>query len=120
MRFLIDNALSPQLAEKLRAAGHDARHVREHNLQHATDEVIFDFASAEDRILVSADTDFGAIVTLRQQRKPSVILFRNPAPHHPNKQAELLLNNLFGISEHLEAGAIVILHQDRIRVRRLS
>jgi len=69
VRFLIDNALSPQLTEKLRAAGHDAHHVREHNMQYATDEAIFDLAAAENRILVSADTDFGTIVTLRRQRQ---------------------------------------------------
>ena len=29
MRFLIDNNLSPLLADRLRAAGHDAAHVRD-------------------------------------------------------------------------------------------
>ncbi len=48
MRFLVDNALSPRLAEALRAAGHDAVHVRDYGLHAAPDEVIF-FRSSVDR-----------------------------------------------------------------------
>jgi predicted nuclease of predicted toxin-antitoxin system len=65
MRFLIDNALSPALALLLQQAGHDAIHVRELGLQHADDEVIFEHAAAEHRIVVSADGDFGTLLAVR-------------------------------------------------------
>jgi len=42
MRFLIDNALSPYLAEGLRKARHDAVHVRDLGLAVAPDQAIFD------------------------------------------------------------------------------
>ena len=61
MRFLIDNALSPSLTAFLQQPGHDAIHVRELGLQHADDEVIFEHAAAEHRIVVSADADFGTL-----------------------------------------------------------
>jgi predicted nuclease of predicted toxin-antitoxin system len=75
MRFLVDNALSPVLATLLSQAGHDALHVRTIELQRAEDIVIFDKAAADDRIVVSADTDFGTLLAARNVRKPSVIQF---------------------------------------------
>jgi len=118
MKLLVDNALSPELARILQTAGHDAVHVRDRNLQHAADEVIFEAAAAEGRVIVSADTDFGAILTLRRQTHPSLILFRNPSPRRAEPQAQLLLTNLPSFRDDLEQGAIVVLRLDRIRIRR--
>jgi hypothetical protein len=42
MRFLIDNALSPVVAEELKRAGHDAIHVRTYGMQAADDIDIFE------------------------------------------------------------------------------
>ena len=120
MKFLIDNALSPELAKLLETATHDAVHVRDRHLEQASDEEIFESAAGEGRIIVSADTDFGTILTFRRQKLPSVIIFRHPSPRRPNMQAQLLLVNLPSFTEDLMQGAIVILRQDRIRVRRLT
>ena len=65
MRLLVDNALSPALADLLRNAGHEAVHVREVGLHHADDEAIFERAAAEDFIVVSADTDFATLLATR-------------------------------------------------------
>jgi len=83
MNFLVDNAVSPQLAHFLKQAGHDAVHVRDYALSAAEDTVIFDRAAQQGRVIVSADTDFGTLLALRQEQKPSVILFRGAIPRRP-------------------------------------
>lgn len=119
MRLLLDANLSPEVARLLKKAKHDAIHVSEIGLLSAPDPEIMETAAQEDRILLTADADFGALLALGSRAAPSVVLLRSADHLRPVEQAELLAANLSLISEDLERGAIASLTRDRLRVRDL-
>lgn len=119
MRFLIDNALSPYVADGLRGRGHDAVHIRDLSLQSADDIVVFELAAREGRTLVSADTDFGTLLALSEAREPSVVLFRRGMERKPREQLPFLLAHMATIESAATKGAIIVLEESRLRIRYL-
>lgn len=107
------------VAEALREGGHDTVHVRDYGLQAADDSIIFERAANEQRVLISADTDFGTLLALRERASPSIILFRRAATRRPDRQVRLLLDSLASLTAQLEEGSLVVIEEGRIRVRRL-
>ena len=105
MRFLIDENLSPRVAEILHTAGHDAAHAGDLGLAAASDPAVLEAAGSDDREIVSADTGFGALLAHGHRDKPSVVLFRRLHDRRASVRAQLLLDNLDAVTGDLEAGA---------------
>jgi predicted nuclease of predicted toxin-antitoxin system len=59
VKLLLDANLSPEVRRRLQEAGHDAIHVADVGLLTATDPVILQAAAKDERILLTADSDFG-------------------------------------------------------------
>jgi predicted nuclease of predicted toxin-antitoxin system len=118
VRFLIDECLSFRLAEELKTAGHDVLHAVDSDLQGAPDEAVMRLAIEGARVLISADTDFGELLASTSASVPSLILLRR-SDRRPEVLANLLLANLSEIEDDLSSGALVVITDQRIRVRRL-
>jgi hypothetical protein len=75
-------------------------------------------ADRENRILVSADTDFGELLANAPVLAPSVILLRR-ADKRADSLAAVVLANLQQVTDDLAAGALLVISDTRIRARRL-
>jgi predicted nuclease of predicted toxin-antitoxin system len=118
VRFLLDECLSARFDPLLEAAGHDAVHLQALNLLGSTDQEVLEAAKEDGRVLISADTDFGELLAQAGAATPSLILLRqgNRTPEH---QARTIKSNLDDVTADLDAGAVVVFTDDRIRIRRL-
>jgi len=84
----------------------------------ADDQQVLAWAEAEGRIVVTLDADFHALLALSQARAPSVVRIRVEG-----LRAQELSQLLQKVAGHcradIEAGAMVSVHRNRIRIGRL-
>jgi predicted nuclease of predicted toxin-antitoxin system len=76
-------------------------------------------ARGESRVLISADTDFGTLLAREGADRPSIMLIRRLSGRRATEQAAIILANLDVVSEDLDSGAVVVLTDEWVRVRRL-
>jgi predicted nuclease of predicted toxin-antitoxin system len=118
MRWLLDQGLPLRAADLLRSAGEDAVHVSEIGMAKTADELILKHASEEDRILVTLDADFHAILALSGAKGPSVIRFRMEGMT-ATSAADLILKIAEKFGSHLLAGCMLSCDEERARLRKL-
>lgn len=118
LSFLLDENLPPSLALKLKALGYNARHVAEIGYINTDDYKILLLAEQSGEIILTHDTDYGTLLALHKMSTPSVILFRL---EQLNTQIlyDLLEANLDNLKEDLIAGAIIVIEEVGIRIRKL-
>lgn len=75
MRFVVDECFGPQVAGRLQDEGHDVLSVYE-AARGALDEDILAVAVREDRIVITADKNFGDLVFRDHRPHRGVILLR--------------------------------------------
>ncbi len=118
MRLLLNESISHRIAEPLRAAGHDVVHVEDLSMLGVSDRAVLERAAAEDRTVVTADTDFGTLLALSGAALPSVIQFRRES-HWPEQQLQFLLAETDQLEEPCSQGCVVTVTDRRIRIRSL-
>jgi predicted nuclease of predicted toxin-antitoxin system len=118
VKLLVDECLHPTVAMLLTGAGHDAVHIVDLGLRAALDATIMQAAVDSGRVLISADTDFGELLAASGAMLPSVVLLRRHG-HDPSEQVDAILGAIEAVGDDLDAGAVVVISDTRLRVRTL-
>jgi predicted nuclease of predicted toxin-antitoxin system len=118
MRFLADMGVSMTVINTLRRAGYEAVHLSELGLQRLPDASIMLKALQEQRVVLTFDLDFTDLLAASGDALPSVVIFRlkNTSPAFVSIR---LMTVLSECGDSLRTGAIAIVEDSRIRLRRL-
>jgi len=118
MRLLADMGVSPLTVKALCDQGYNAIHLCEQGLERLEDNLIMVKAKNEDRIVLTFDLDFGELLAFSGDSLPSVIIFRleTASPDYVMSKLKPVLNQC---QKDLEEGAIIIVKDNRYRVRNL-
>jgi predicted nuclease of predicted toxin-antitoxin system len=118
MKFLADMGVSMTVVKTLRSAGYEAIHLSELGLQRLPDASIMLKAFQEQRVVLTFDLDFTDLLAASGDALPSVVIFRlkNTSPAFVSIR---LMTVLSECGDSLRTGAIAIVEDGRVRLRRL-
>jgi predicted nuclease of predicted toxin-antitoxin system len=110
--------LSPQWCQVFKQQGWEAFHWSTIGNPRASDQAIMDWAQANDSIVFTHDLDFGAILAATHAEGPSVIQVRTQDVS-PEYLSDIVTSALHQHADLLEEGALMIIDEEKIRVRIL-
>ncbi len=118
MNFLLDMNLPRQLGRLLQQDGHRWRHVGDIGLHEADDIDIVAEARSQREVILTHDLDYGGLLAFSGDSSPSVVIVRLRQPQAEAISAQLR-DSWSELEPALAAGAIVVLEDGVVRIRRL-
>ena len=118
LKLLADMNISPLTVQVLRAQDWDIVRVNARLPANASDDEILALARMEDRVIVTQDLDFSALIALGGYVRPSLITFRLNVPE-PNTVTRRLLAVLAQYDSALRDGCALTIDERVVRLRRL-
>ena len=110
--------LSPDLAEWLRAEGHDAVHANELSMYQSPDSEILQSAAGTGRVIITADLDFPRLLAALGSTGPGLILLRG-GNYSESESRDCVRRVLMSIPQTELSRSIVVVDRERIRRRWL-
>ncbi|MBI1983233.1 MAG: DUF5615 family PIN-like protein [Acidobacteria bacterium] len=109
--------ISPRTVKFLRELGHDAVRLSDFGMERASDFDVIAHAAHESQVVLTFDLDYPALLALGRTERVSSVLFRTVIAD-PAWINSRLSQCLPLVEDALREGAIVIVEDDRVRVRR--
>jgi len=114
VRLLVDEGVDARVVTRLRADGHDVTHIAELS-PGIGDDAVLAMANTEDRLLLTADKDFGELVFRLRRATVGVLLIRLPGqPSHA--RAETVSQAVAAYGEQIRSG-FAVLSAGTLRIR---
>ena len=117
MKFLADMGVSPVTVAFLRKIGYEALRLPEVGLERRSDADVIAYAVDHGQVILTFDLDYPALLALNPSSRASVIVFRTVSAD-PEWINQRLDQTLVLLADALNNGAIVVVEDDRYRVRR--
>ncbi len=114
MQFVVDESTGDAVAEYLRSSGYDVLVVAE-TMPQADDADILARATAEGRIVITNDKDFGELVFRSGQAHQGILLLRLHDESAANR-VRVVKSVLDGYADRL-AGYFVVATENSVRIR---
>jgi len=118
LRFIADVHISPLTVAALRQQGYDILRITEVLPATAADLEILEFARAENRIVLTQDLDFSALVALGGYVQPSLVTLRLSSAQ-PDVVSRRLLEVLPQLEQVLVEGSAITIEDNAVRFRKL-
>jgi predicted nuclease of predicted toxin-antitoxin system len=118
MKILVDMNLSPGWADFLIENGLEAIHWSSIGSPDTSDTEIIAYARTHDFTIFTNDLDFGFILAITHNKKPSVIQTRTGALGH-NRIGDIVIGAVKTLAAEIEKGALVTIDQHKTRVTLL-
>lgn len=118
MKFLIDMNLSPRWCEYLHAQGWNSVHWSHVGIGSAPDNEIMQRARHDQRVVLTHDLDYGAMLAATHATGPSVVQVRTQDVR-PQVLAPMLVPVLARYEQELGTGALLVVDDYKSRIRLL-
>jgi predicted nuclease of predicted toxin-antitoxin system len=118
IKMLLDQGLPRTAASLLRERGWDVQHVSELGMSKAEDSAIIDLARLEQRMVVTLDADFHALLAVSGATGPSVLRVRMEG--QKADQIVALVERVLALaSDELNQGAMITVVDGKVRIKLL-
>ena len=115
VKILADENISPRILSFLRAKGIDAADVKEKGWQGSNDRYVLDMAYADERFVLTHDSDFGTLAI--NEGAPCYVIIYIRLKNLKVENVCGVLERLLKVDIEIAKGSIIVVEDARVRVR---